>query len=152
MTDEYKDDDLRRILAATDTIVMIGASQRGDRDSHRVMRYLQQQGYRVIPVNPTLGPDATILDEEVYASLADIPLEFQMVDVFRRSDAVAGIVDEILELERRPAFLWLQLGVVDKTAAGKASAAGIEVVMDRCLKIEHGRLKKNAGEMPAAFL
>lgn len=138
--DEYSDKDLRRILNDTDTIAMPGASPRGNRDSHRVMRYLQQKGYRVIPVNPTLGPDQTILGERVYASLADIPDEFQMVDVFRRSDTVAGIVEEILALPRQPAFLWLQLGVSDANAAARAEDAGIEVVMDRCLKIEHGRL------------
>lgn len=140
MTDNYDDADLRRILNDTDTIVMIGASQRGDRDSHRVMRYLQQQGFRVIPVNPTLDPGSTILGETVYASLQAVPGDFQLVDVFRRSDAVAGIVDELLALEKQPAFLWLQLGVVDEAAAEKARTAGIEVVMDRCIKIEHGRL------------
>ncbi|MBT8097325.1 MAG: CoA-binding protein [Woeseia sp.] len=119
---------------------MIGASQRGDRDSHRVMRYLQQQGYRVIPVNPTLGEGATILGEPVHAKLQDVQSNYQMIDVFRRPDAVAGIVDEILALERRPAYLWLQLGVVDSDAAKKARNAGITVVMDRCIKIEHGRL------------
>ena len=140
MPEEYSDSDLRRILDDTDTIAMPGASPRGDRDSHRVMRFLQQKGYRVIPVNPTLASDQTILGERVYASLADIPDEFQMVDVFRRSGAVAEIVEEILSLPRRPAFLWLQLGVSESNAAGKAERAGIEVVMDRCLKIEHGRL------------
>jgi uncharacterized protein len=138
--DRYSDADVRRILDATDTIVMLGASPRGNRDSHRVMRYLQQKGYRVIPVNPTLEADQTILGERVYASIADIPHEYQMVDVFRRSDAVAGIVDELLALPTRPEFLWLQLGVVDENAARKAEDAGIEVIMDRCLKIEHGRL------------
>ncbi|ANO50861.1 CoA-binding protein [Woeseia oceani] len=138
--DEYDDNELRRILDDTDTIAMLGASPRGNRDSHRVMRYLQQKGYRVIPVNPTLDADQTILGERVYAALADIPDEFQMVDVFRRSDAVAGIVDELLALRNKPAFLWLQLGVSDVNAANKAEDAGIEVVMDRCLKIEHSRL------------
>jgi len=142
--EHYEDDDLRRILGDTDTIAMIGASQRGDRDSHRVMRYLQKQGYRVIPVNPTLDDNATILGERVYASLADVPPSYQMVDVFRRSDAVSGIVDEVLALEQKPAFLWLQLGVVDQAAADRARDAGIEVVMDRCVKIEHGRLLSNA--------
>ena len=138
--EEYADNDLRRILDDTDTIAMLGASPRGNRDSHRVMRYLQQKGYRVIPVNPTLDADQTILGERVYAALADIPFEFQMVDVFRRSDAIAGIVDEILALPKKPAFLWLQLGISDVYAARKAEDAGIEVIMDRCVKIEHGRL------------
>ncbi|MGB5246701.1 MAG: CoA-binding protein [Woeseia sp.] len=142
MNENYDDADLRRILNDTDTIVMIGASQRGDRDSHRVMRYLQQQGYRVIPVNPTLDPGSTILGETVYGSLQSVPGDFQLVNVFRRSDAVAGIVDELLALEKQPAFLWLQLGVIDAKAAEKARSAGVEVVMDRCIKVEHGRLVK----------
>lgn len=142
MSERNTDGDLRRMLHETDTIAMIGASQRGDRDSHRVMRYLQQQGYRVIPVNPTLPDDATILGEPVFASLQDIPDAFQMVDVFRRADAVAGVVDDVLSLSRKPAYLWLQLGVVDEAAAERARAAGITVVMDRCIKIEHSRLDK----------
>lgn len=140
MSEDYDDTELRQILQDTDTIAMVGASQRGSRDSHRVMRYLQQQGYRVIPVNPTLGDNATILGEPVYAALQDIPEPFQLVDVFRRADAVAGVVDDVLALQPKPPYLWLQLGVVDAAAADKARSAGITVVMDRCLKIEHGRL------------
>lgn len=141
MTNSHSDADLRKILRDTKTLAMVGASQRGARDSHRVMRYLQQNGYRVIPVNPTLGDGATILGEKVYDSLAEIPHEFQLVDVFRRPDAVAEVVDDVLALERKPKYLWLQLGVVDEAAADKARDAGITVVMDRCIKIEHGRLK-----------
>ena len=140
---EPGDNDLRRILDDTDTIAMVGASPKGSRDSHRVMRYLQQRGYRVIPVNPTLEADQTVLGEKVYASLADIPDTFQMVDVFRNPDALDEVVSEVLALDRKPAFLWLQLGVVNEAAADRARAAGIEVVMDRCLKIEHGRLFVN---------
>lgn len=145
MTNANGNDDatLRHILDHTDTIAMIGASPRGNRDSHRVMRYLQQHGYRVIPVNPTLEADQTVLGEKVYASLADIPDHYQMVDVFRKADAVSEVIDEVLALERKPDFLWLQLGVVDEEAAERARSAGITVVMDRCVKIEHGRLLVN---------
>lgn len=135
------DDELRRILRETHVIAMIGASPKPDRDSHGVMRYLQQQGYRVIPVNPTAEGE-TLHGETVYAALADIPDDYQMVDVFRRADAVPGIVDELLALHKRTAVrsLWLQLGVVDADAASRAHDAGLDVVMDRCLKIEHRRL------------
>lgn len=145
MTNANGNDDatLRHILDNTDTIAMIGASPRGNRDSHRVMRYLQQHGYRVIPVNPTLEADQTVLGEKVYASLADIPDHYQMVDVFRKADAVSEVIDEVLALERKPDFLWLQLGVIDEDAAERARSAGITVVMDRCVKIEHGRLLAN---------
>lgn len=145
MSSSYEpgDNDLRRMLDDTDTIAMVGASPKGNRDSHRVMRYLQQRGYRVIPVNPTLEADQTVLGEKVYASLADIPDRFQMVDVFRKADAVDEVVTEVLALEHKPEFLWLQLGVVNEAAADRARKAGIEVVMDRCVKIEHGRLMVN---------
>lgn len=136
----HDDARLRRILAQTETIAMIGASPDSGRDSHAVMAYLQRQGYRVIPVNPTVDAGVTILGETVYPDLASIPLAVDLVDVFRRPDAVAGIVDELLALDRRPRFLWLQLGVVDEAAAGRARRAGITVVMDRCMKIEHRRL------------
>lgn len=148
---EMNDGELRRILDETDTIVMIGASPKSNRDSHRVMRYLQQKGYRVIPVNPTLEPDQTILGEKVFASIEDVNEPFQMVDVFRKSDAVAGIVDQILALDTRPKFLWLQLGVVDSIAADRATDAGIDVVMDRCIKIEHGRLNTGAGDISGSW-
>ena len=143
MSDSHTDAALRRILETTRTIAMVGASPNPDRDSYRVMRYLQQQGYRVIPVNPTVD-DASILGEPVVGRLADIEGGVDLVDVFRRADAVAGVVDEVLALASRPATLWLQLGVVDEQAAARARDAGLEVVMDRCIKVEHGRLVRPA--------
>lgn len=134
------DDELRRILDETRTIAMIGASPETERDSHRVMRYLQQQGFRVVPVNPTVDEGTTIHGERVRASLADIPEAFELVDVFRKPAAVAGIVDEVLALDRRPQTLWLQLGVVDEDAAAAARRGGLAVVMDRCIMQEHRRL------------
>jgi predicted CoA-binding protein len=135
------DEELRRILRDTRVIAMVGASPRPERDSYGVMRYLQQQGYRVIPVNPTVEGE-TIHGETIHASLADIRDAYQLVDVFRRSDAVSGIVDEILALDQRATVrsLWLQLGVIDTDAASRAADAGLDVVMDRCLKVEHRRL------------
>lgn len=142
MSDQRIDDDLlTRILQETRTIAMIGASPRPDRHSHRVMRYMQQNGYQVFPVNPTVDED-TILGAPVYAGLADVPAPIDTVNVFRRSDAVPGVVDEVLGLREEKAirFLWMQLGVVHDAAAARARDAGLEVVMDRCLKIEFGRL------------
>lgn len=135
------DETLARILRECRTIAMVGASPKPGRASHGVMRYLKEQGYRVIPVNPAVAGD-TLLGETAYASLADVPDEFELVDVFRKADAVAGVVDEVLALENRKALrvLWLQLGVIDRDAAARARDAGLEVVMDRCIRIEHGRL------------
>ncbi len=143
MTASHTDAMLRRILETTRTVAMVGASPNPNRDSYRVMRYLQQQGYRVIPVNPTVD-GASILGEPVVARLADIECGVDLVDVFRRADAVAGVVDEVLALAARPATLWLQLGVVDEQAAARARDAGLEVVMDRCIKVEHVRLVRAA--------
>jgi uncharacterized protein len=130
-----------RILQSTRTIAMVGASPSVDRPSHGVMHYLQRAGYRVIPVNPTVEGE-TILGETVVSSLADIAEEFEMVDVFRRSDALPGLVNEVKPLIKARAIqcLWLQLGVRHADAAAKAQAAGLIVVMDRCLKVEHARL------------
>lgn len=129
------------ILRTTQTIAMVGASPSPHRDSHGVMRYLQQAGYRVIPVNPTaLGQ--TIHGEPVVGSLADIDGPFELVDVFRRRDAVPAVVDDVLPLitARGIRTLWLQIGVGHREAAARARDAGLRVVMDRCLKVEHRRL------------
>lgn len=135
------DDSILRILNSTRTIAMVGASPSTERPSHGVMHYLQRAGYRVIPVNPTVEVE-TILGEPVVSSLADIDEMFEMVNVFRRNDALPGLVDEVKPLieARAIQFLWLQLGVRHAEAAAKAQAAGLEVVMDRCLKVEHARL------------
>lgn len=138
---QMDDDSILRILNSTRTIAMVGASPSTERPSHGVMHYLQRAGYRVIPVNPTVEVE-TILGEPVVSSLADIDEMFEMVNVFRRNDALPGLVDEVKPLieARAIQFLWLQLGVRHAEAAAKAQAAGLEVVMDRCLKVEHARL------------
>jgi O-acetylhomoserine (thiol)-lyase len=133
----YTDAKLRGILASVRTIAMVGASSNWNRPSYFVMKYLQGKGYRVIPVNPgTAGKE--LLGERIYASLREIPDPIDMVDVFRASDAVGPIVDDAIAIGAR--IVWMQLGVRNDEAAAKAEAAGLDVVMNRCPKIEFGRL------------
>ncbi len=135
------DETLRTILRRTRIIAMVGASPSWVRPSNFAMKYLQGKGYRVIPVNP-VAAGQEILGEHVYPSLADVPGPVEMVDIFRASDAARAIVDEAIALKDKLAirFIWLQLGVRNDAAAERARAAGLEVVMDRCVKIEYGRL------------
>ena len=135
----YRDDWLRAILAATGTIAVVGASPKPVRPSNSVMRYLLGAGYRVIPINPGHA-GAEILGQPVFARLADVPELIDLVDIFRRRSALGGIVDEALALDPKPKVIWMQLGLADEAAAARAEAAGVAVVMDRCARIEHGRL------------
>lgn len=140
MTDDAT---LRKILESTKAIAMVGASPKPERPSHEVMHYLQQHGYRVLPVNPSAAASgAKILGEKAYAAIAEIPGQVDVVDVFRASEAVPSVVDEVLAVaaEKGVSTLWLQLGVVHQEAAKQAQAAGLQVVMDRCIKQEHQRL------------
>lgn len=125
-----------RILNANRTIAMVGLSADPMRPSHFAAIYMQSHGYRVIPVNPR-SAGQRILGELVYSSLSDVPEPVGIVDVFRRPDAVVPIAEEAVAIGAR--VLWLQLGVVNDEAAAIARAAGLEVVMDRCVKIEHAR-------------
>jgi predicted CoA-binding protein len=137
-TDE--DHDIARIARDTKVVAMVGLSPNEARPSWGVARYLQSQGIRVIPINP--GHDGqTILGERVYATLADIPAAegVQLVDIFRRSDAVGQVVDEALAHLPDLQVIWTQLGVRDDAAAERARARGITVVQDRCPKIEFPR-------------
>jgi len=137
----YEDSVVRAILRDTRTIAMVGASPNWVRPSNFAMKYLQGKGYRVIPVNPAaVGRD--VLGERVYAKLADIPPPIDVVDIFRNSEAAGPIVDEALDLVASHGIrvIWMQLGVHNGDAARRAEAAGLEVVMDRCMKIEYGRL------------
>ncbi len=133
----YPDAKLRHVLQTVKTIAMVGASKNWNRPSYFVMKYLQDKGYRVIPVNPGVAGQE-LLGETVYADLRSIPDKVDMVDVFRASDAVPGIVDDAIAIGAK--VLWCQLGVRHDAAAARAEAAGLEVVMDRCPKIEYGRL------------
>jgi O-acetylhomoserine (thiol)-lyase len=133
----YADAKLRRILSTVRTIALVGASTNWNRPSYFVMKYLQGKGYRVIPVNPGhAGKD--LLGERVYANLREIPEKIDMVDIFRPSDRVGPVVDDAIAIGAP--VVWMQLGIRNDEAAAKAEAAGIEVVMDRCAKIEYGRL------------
>src|SRR5271169_4401231 len=133
----YADAKIRRILSTVRTIAMVGASSNWNRPSYFVMKYLQGKGYRVIPVNPgTAGNEQ--LGETVYASLRDIPDKIDMVDIFRASDQVGPIVDDAIAIGAK--VVWMQLGIRNDEAAARAEAAGIEVIMNRCPKIEFGRL------------
>lgn len=135
----YSNAYIRAILDEVRTVAMIGASPNNIRPSYFVLKYLIDKGYRVIPVNPGQA-GKEILGQTVYARLADIPEPVDMVDIFRASEAAAGVVDEALALTPRPKVIWMQLGVRNDAAAAKAEAAGLKVVMDRCPKIEYGRL------------
>jgi len=130
-----EDKKLKDILKTAKVIAVVGLSPNPARDSYEVAEYLQQAGYRIIPVNPKAD---RILGEKVYPDLRSIPEPIDVVDIFRRSEYVPAIVDEALEIGAKT--IWMQLGVVHEEAARKAADAGLEVVMDRCMLREHKRL------------
>ena len=142
----YSDALVRRVLSQTRTIAMVGASGNWKRPSFFAMKYLQKKGYRVIPINPGRAGDE-FLGETVYAKLADVPAPIDMVDVFRNSDDAVGVIDDAIGLkdEKQISTLWLQLGVRNDAAAARAEDAGLTVIMDRCPKIEYGRLSGEIG-------
>jgi uncharacterized protein len=129
------DTEMKKLLDTTRTIAVVGLSEKPDRPSHHVSAYMQAQGYRIIPVNPSV---VSILGERSYPTLRDIPERVDMVDVFRRSDAVPEIVQEAIAIGAKS--IWLQEGVVHEAAASDAQDAGLAVVMDRCILKEHMRL------------
>lgn len=145
----YPDSLLCDIFARTKTLACVGISRNEARPSLQVSRFLQREGFRVIPVNPGFAGE-TLLGETVWPDLAGIPDEvgpIHMVDVFRRSEAVGAVVDEALAhlLPRGLSTIWMQLGVVDAAAAARAEAAGVTVIMDRCPAIELPRLRRLSG-------
>ncbi|WP_417423983.1 CoA-binding protein [Hoeflea sp.] len=142
--DHYDNDYISGILQSVKTIAVVGASANDVRPSYFVMKYLLGKGYRIIPVNPGQA-GKEILGQMTFARLADIPEPIDMVDVFRASDAVPGIVEEALKLEPLPKVIWMQLTVRHDAAAARAEAAGLKVVMNRCPKIEYARLSGEIG-------
>jgi predicted CoA-binding protein len=131
------DQTIREVLTRTQRIALVGASDRPERPSYGVMKYLLDQGYEVIPVSPKLA-GKTLLGQQAYASLADVPGNIDMVDVFRNSEAAWGVAQEAIAVGAKT--LWLQLGVINEQAAVLAQDAGMTVIMDRCPKIEIPRL------------
>jgi uncharacterized protein len=125
---------IHEILQLAKTIAIVGLSSNPDRASYHVAEYLQSCGYRIIPVNPAIKES---LGEKCYARLKDIPEEVDIVDVFRRSEDIPPIADEAILIKAKT--LWMQEGIVNKPAAKKAEAAGLKVVMDRCIMKEHLR-------------
>ncbi|MGL4285409.1 MAG: CoA-binding protein [Phreatobacter sp.] len=144
--DDYSNGYIRGILSSVKVIAMVGASANEVRPSYFVLKYLIDRGYRVHPVNPALAGQE-ILGRTVYGSLADIPEAIDMVDIFRNSEAAGAVVDEALALEPKPQAIWMQLTVRNDAAAARAEAAGLKVVMNRCPKIELGRLSSEIAWM-----
>lgn len=134
--DTYLNSYLAEILASVRHVAILGASPKDNRPSHWISGFLLGKGYQVYPVNPAHAGEF-ILGRKVYATLADIPHAIDMVDVFRKSDCLPDIIDEVLALDPKPAALWCQLGIRDDEAAAKAEAAGIKVVMNRALVSEY---------------
>ena len=129
------DPDLKRLFETVRTIAVVGCSPKPERPGHYVAKYLQDLGYRIIPVNPG---QTEILGEKCYASLRDIPEPVDMVDCFRRAEDIPPVVEDAIAIGAK--FVWMQLGIVNEEAAQRAIDAGIEVVMDRCPKIDYPRL------------
>jgi hypothetical protein len=138
---QYPDELIRNILRSTKTIAMVGASGNDMRPSYFAMKYLLDKGFIIRPVNPGLA-GKEILGQTVYASLHDVPAPIDMVDIFRSSDAAPGIVKEALVEKDRLGLktIWMQLGVINEDAGALAREAGLNVIMDRCPKIEYGRM------------
>jgi predicted CoA-binding protein len=144
--DNYPDSYIRGILNTVKTIAMVGASEKENRPSYFAFKYLLERGYTMIPVNP--GHDGhTMLGRRIFARLGDIPVPVDMVDIFRASQYALGVVHEALALKPRPQVIWMQLSVRNDEAAALAEANGLKVVMNRCPKIEYGRLSSEIAWM-----
>jgi predicted CoA-binding protein len=137
--DSYSDDYIREILQSVKTIALVGASRNPARPSWIVTKYLLERGYEVFPVNPGLAGQE-LLGRRVFAQLSDIPQPIDMVEIFRNSEAAGPITDAALQLSALPKVIWMQLSVRNDEAAARAEARGLRVVMNRCPKIEFGRL------------
>lgn len=128
-------EEVREILKRARTVAIVGISHKAERDSHKVARYLQEQGYKIIPVNPKYKE---VLGEPCYPNLKSVPEHIDLVDIFRNMDAIPGIVDEAIEACADA--VWMQLGLAHNEAAQRARDNGLAVVMNKCTKIEHYRL------------
>ena len=140
-------DQLTARILKLNTIAVVGLSKDPSRPSHDVALYLKSHGYRIVPINPTVDE---VLGEKAYKSLLDLPeqlkREIDVVDIFRRAEDVPSIIQEAIQLHKtfgKPEAIWMQLGIVNEDAAAKAKEAGLFVVMDRCMKIEHARLGRS---------
>jgi uncharacterized protein len=142
--DSYLDDNIRGILKSVRTIAIVGATNNPARPSYIVTKYLKERGYDVIPVNPRLtGHD--VLGLPAYGALAEVPRPIDMVEIFRNSASAGPVTNEALALDPLPKVIWMQLSVRDDEAAARAEAKGITVIMNRCPKIEYGRLSGEIG-------
>jgi uncharacterized protein len=130
------DEGLKALLAQSKTVAVVGWSNKTDRPSYQIAAALKQFGYEIYPVNPTV---ASTPEQPVYASLADIPVKIDVVDIFRRPEDVPGVVAEAIAIGAKA--IWMQMGIVNEAAAAQAEAAGLSAVMDRCMKVEHRRLR-----------
>ncbi len=144
--DNYDDTYIRGILNTVKTIAVVGVSPKTNRPSYFAFKYLLERGYRMIPVNPGQA-GKELLGQFVYAKLSDFPEPIDMVDVFRSSDHALGVVQEAIALQPKPQVIWMQLGVRNDEAAALAEASGMKVVMNRCPKIEYGRLSSEISWM-----
>ena len=144
--DSYSDTYIRGILNTVKTIAMVGASEKENRPSYFAFKYLLERGYKMIPVNPGHAGEQ-MLGQRIYARLADIPEPVDMVDIFRASQYALPIVQEALTLDPKPQVIWMQLGIRNDEAAALAEAGGMKVVMNRCPKIEYGRLSSEIAWM-----
>ena len=131
------DAEVKTILEQSRTVAVVGISHKEDRDSHKVARYLKEHGYQMIPVNPKYRE---VLGETCYSTLREVPQHIDVVDIFRNVEAIPAIVDEAIAVGAD--CVWMQLGLASNEAASKARSAGLKVVMNRCTKIEHGKLPK----------
>jgi predicted CoA-binding protein len=135
------DEELREILTSTRSIAVVGIKIGAPDDAHRVPRYMQERGYRIVPVNPRLEQ---ALGEPAFASLCDLREPIDLVNLFRAAEHVPAHVDEILAMDPRPRAVWMQLGIRSERAGQRLAAEGIRVVQDRCLMVEHRRLLGDA--------
>jgi predicted CoA-binding protein len=142
--DSYPDDYIRAVLQSVKTIAVVGASANAARPSYFIFKYLLGRGYRMIAINPGLA-GKELLGAPCYATLKDVPEPIDMVDIFRNSEAAGAVVNEALLLDPLPKAIWMQLSVRNDEAAARAEAKGVKVVMNRCPKIEYGRLSGEIG-------